>query len=113
MKIQSEDTYHSLRQVIAESDIPLITGNSQDIIWAKEIRIELLLGVNQWIARLQNQVSLGEVPSAQLEKTILASRRLRDITPAVWWIACRNRNLGVLLSELVDPSYRLESGGNG
>ena len=110
MKDHIEDQRLNLRHIIAESDMPRLIGSSQDIDWATPIRVELLLGVNTWIAQLQSQVTLGQRSQAQLDETMQASHQLQKTTLASWWIASRNQAPAALLEELSHRSYAMEYG---
>jgi hypothetical protein len=112
MRKQNQDELRSIRHAIAESNLPTLTGTIQDIEWAKTIRIELLMEANSIIARLHQEMPEGDTPHAELEDAILASRRLREATPAAWWIARSNTDADTLLRELAHRSYAMEYGRN-
>jgi hypothetical protein len=112
MRKQNQDELRSIRHAISESGLPTLTGTLQDIEWAKTIRIELLMEANSIIARLHQEIPEGDPPHADLEEAILASRRLREATPATWWITHRNTDANTLLRELAHRSYAMEYGRN-
>ena len=112
MRKQNSDELRSIRSVIAESGLPLLTGNTEEVAWAKTIRIELLMEANGIIARLNQIMPAGDKSRANLDEAILASRRLREATTAAWWISRRHTDVDALLRELAHRSYALESGRN-
>jgi hypothetical protein len=112
MKKQIRDELRSIRYAISESGLPALTGGAQEIEWANTIRIDRLMEANNIVARLHQMLPEGENSQANLEDAILASRRLRESTPAAWWIASRNTEMEMLLQQLAHRSYAMESGRN-
>lgn len=111
MPYQMSEEQNAIRNVIAESGLPLLTGSTQDIAWANTIRLQLLMEANGTIARLHQVSPESKISHTNLEDAILAARRLREATPAEWWIAHRNMDMDTLLRELSHRSYAMEYGG--
>ena len=100
----------SIRHVVADSGLPALTGSPDQIAWAQTIRLDLLLSADTVLARLYREARNAEL--YPLRRMITASLRLRDVTPAAWWIASRNREMVALMQEMSHRSYALEFGEN-
>ena len=100
MTNQSEEMLSSIRYAMASSNLPALTGSSNEIEMARNIRIDMLIGADDIIAELHKRANDGDVPSDRWGKAIAASGQMRGATSAGWWVARRNMNVGTLLKEL-------------
>ena len=97
---QNEEMLNSIRYAMASSSLPALTGSSNEIETARNIRIDMLIEADDIIAGMHKKANEGEAPCHLWGKAVAASRQMRGATSAGWWVARRNMKVDTLLKEL-------------
>lgn len=97
---QNEEMLSSIRYAMASSNLPALTGSSNEIEMARNIRIDMLIEANDIIAGMHKRANEGESLSSLWGRAVEASRQMRGATSAGWWVARRNTRVDTLLKEL-------------
>ena len=83
------------------TDLPTLTGSDKQVLWAIDLRIAMIRGMEAYIADAERQAENPAVASDIREQAILVREGMAAKTEAKWWIDRRETYMGEIADQLL------------